>query len=338
MSSLLNPNVLGNEPFPAAPELMGSAPSVDRVRRLITDVSRRNRPVMIAAEIGLDAVAVARAIHDGSTRAGGPFIAVDCSLREAASLDQKLFGSPAGAAGGGLEQLAEDSLVGSALGGTLVLAHLTELPSPLQGRLARVLRDRQVCKPPQGSEPLDVLVVATVRGNLEDHVRDGKISRDLCSRFSITLDLPALRHRAADIPMLIGCVVSEAAAAAGRDVPAFSREALSLLAALPWRRNFDELREVLDVLVRVGADAGTVGLDDVLGHVPIDRLAPEQWQGAGLREARNAFEREYIAAALSRHGWRMKEAARTLGIQRTNLYRKVRQLGIARARVKSIGD
>src|SRR5438132_10735361 len=135
MSSLLNPNVLGNEPFSAAPELMGSAPSVDRVRRLITDVSRRNRPVMIAAEIGLDAVAVARAIHDGSTRAGGPFIAVDCSLREAASLDQKLFGSPASAAGGGLEQLAEDSLVGSALGGTLVLAHLTELPSPLQGRL-----------------------------------------------------------------------------------------------------------------------------------------------------------------------------------------------------------
>jgi len=317
---------------------MGSAPSVDRVRRLIADISKRNQPVMIAAEIGLDAVAVARAIHDRSSRAGGPFIALDCSLREAASLDQKLFGSPAGAAGAGVEQFAQDSLAGSAFGGTLALVHLTELPAPLQGRLARLLRDRQVWRPLQGGGALDVLIVATVRGNVEDHVRDGKISRDLCSRFSITLDLPALRHRAADIPMLIGCVVSEAAAAAGTDVPAFSREALSLLAALPWRRNFDELREVLDVLVRVSAGAGTVGLDDVLGHVPIDRLAPEQWQGAGLREARNAFEREYIAAVLCRHGWRMKEAARTLGIQRTNLYRKIRQLGIARARVKRIGD
>ena len=116
-------------------------------------------------------------------------------------------------------------------------------------------------------------------------------------------------------------------------VPAFSREALSLLAALPWRRNLDELREVLDVLVRAAA-GGTVQLDDVLGHVPIERTTTHQSGAASLRDARNAFEREYIAAALNRHGWRMDVAARALGIQRTNLYRKVRQLGIARARAQ----
>jgi DNA-binding NtrC family response regulator len=318
---------------PSIPELMGSSSSSERARRGTAEASQRNRPVMISAEDGLDAVVVARAIHDASSRASGPFITVDCASPEAGSLDQKLFGLPTSPNAGGLEQLAENSLLGLAWGGTLVIGNLTELPSQLQGRLARALRDRQVHKLPEGASPLDVLLIGTVRDNLEGHIREGKIGRDLCSRFTLTFELPALRHRPADIPILIGCVVAEAAAAASVDVPTFSREALSLLSALPWRRNFDELREVLDVLVRVAA-GGAIQLDDVLGHVPIDRLVPQQRQGASLREARNAFEREYIAAILSRHGWRMQEAARTLGIQRTNLYRKVRQLGIPRARAK----
>ena len=326
------PNALAVDTFPSVLELMGVSPSAERSRRVVLQASQRSRPVLLTAESGLDVVAVARAMHDASGRASGPFVAVDCASHEASSIDHKLFGAHNGATNGGLEQLGEDSVLASAFGGTFVMANLPELPSPLQVRLARVLRDRQVHRVPEGASPLDVLLVATVRGNLEDQIRDGKIGRDLCSRFGLTLDLPALRHRTADIPMLVGCVAAEAAAAGGVAVPRFSREALALLAALPWRRNFDELREVLDVLVRVGADAGTVELDDVLGHVPIDRLSPPQAQSASLREARNAFEREYIAGVLSRHGWRMEHAARALGSQRTNLYRKVRQLGIARAK------
>ena len=116
-------------------------------------------------------------------------------------------------------------------------------------------------------------------------------------------------------------------------MPSFSREALALLAALPWRRNFEELREVLDVLVLV-AEGGAIQLDDVLAHVPIERLWARPPGTESLREARHHFEREYISAVLSRHRGRMDEAARTLGVQRTNLYRKVRQLGIGRARLK----
>ena len=128
-------------------------------------------------------------------------------------------------------------------------------------------------------------------------------------------------------------MAADAAAASGVDVPAFSREALALLSALPWRRNLEELREVLDVLVLV-AERATIQLDDVLEHVPIERLWTRPPGATSLREARNDFEREYIAAVLSRHRGRMDEAARTLGVQRTNLYRKVRQLGIGRTRSK----
>jgi DNA-binding NtrC family response regulator len=246
-------------------------------------------------------------------------------------LNEELFGSPSPDQPSELECISEDSLLASAFGGTLLLAALSELPSTLQSRLARALRDRQVHTPLQGQVPLDVMIMATVRGNVEDEIREGKLRRELCLRFGVNLELPALRHRAADIPQLIGCVAADAAVAAKVEVPAFSREALSLLTALPWRRNFDELREVLDVLVPVAA-GGTIQLDDVLRHVPIERTTTHRPGAANLREARNAFEREYIAAALSRHGWRMDVAARALGIQRTNLYRKVRQLGIARAR------
>ena len=130
--------------------------------------------------------------------------------------------------------------------------------------------------------------------------------------------------------MLIGCVAAEAAAASGVPVPSFSPEALILLAALPWRQNFEELREVLDVLVLV-AEGRSVQLDDVLAHVPIERLWTRPPGATSLREARHHFECEFIAAVLTRHGGRMDEAARTLGIQRTNLYRKVRQLKVARS-------
>lgn len=312
-------------------ELVGSSPSADRARSVVTRVSRGNDPVMVVGEGGLDAVAVARAIHDAGRLAAGPFVLVDCAAGAAGELEHAMFGAPASTDRGEPECLGDTSLIGSASGGTLVIANLSELPSQLQGRLTRVLRDRRVEMASGGSVVVDARVIATVRGNVEEEIHDGKLRRELCVRFPVTLDLPPLRHRPADIPMLIGCVAAEVAAASGADVPVFSPEAVSLLAALPWRRNLDELREVLETLVRAAA-GGAVHLADVLGHVPVERMTTSRDDAASLRDARNAFEREYIAAALNRHGWRMDEAARALGIQRTNLYRKVRQLGIARAR------
>ena len=149
-------------------------------------------------------------------------------------------------------------------------------------------------------------------------------------RFNLRLELPPLRQRAADIPMLIGCLVGDAAATARVPVPTFSREALTLLAALPWRRNFHELREVLEVLV-LAVVGSAVRLEDVLDHVALEPVVWSQASATNLREARLSFERHYIAKVLNRHRGRMDDAARSLGMQRTNLYRKVRQLGIGLA-------
>ncbi len=179
----------------------------------------------------------------------------------------------------------------------------------------------------------DVRVIASVSGQPDDAIQEGTLRRDLCARFNLRLELPPLRQRASDIPMLIGCLVGDAAAAARVPVPTFSREALMLLAALPWRRNFHELREVLEVLVRAVVGSA-VRLEDVLDHVALEPVVWSQGSGTNLRDARLSFERHFIAKVLNRHRGRMDDAARSLGMQRTNLYRKVRQLGIGLPRTR----
>jgi len=299
--------------FPTIVELIGASPATERARAGLTRASNGEDAVLMIAEAGLDGAAVARAIHDGSARAAAPFVTVDCARKDAAGLEHHIFGR-------------------DAWGGTMLLMTLEELPIPLQARLARVLRDGQIDIDASGrGVTFDVRLIAGVSSDVDEAMREGTLRRDLCGRFGVRIDVPPLRQRPADIPMLIGCLVGESALAARIAVPTFTREALTLLAALPWRRNFDELREVLDVLVRA-AVGGTVRLEDVLAHIPVEPVTTGQAGNRTLREARLGFERHYIASALHRHRGRMEDAARSLGMQRTNLYRKIRQLGLGRAR------
>jgi DNA-binding NtrC family response regulator len=294
-------------------ELAGNSPITGRVRAAALRAASNAEPVLILAETGLNAESVARALHKASARGEGACVAIDCAASDAAELERSIFGR-------------------DAFGGSLLLQRLEELPTPLQARLARVMRDGQIETDAAGAGvAFDVRVVATVADTVKDDLEDGKLRRELYARFTQRLELPALRHRPSDIPALIGCLVGESSATSGVPVPSFTREALTLLSALPWRRNLEELREVLDVLV-LGAVGGSVRLEDVLGHVPVERTSAGHAPTASLREARLSFERQYIASVLHRHRGRMEDAARSLGIQRTNLYRKVRQLGLARVK------
>jgi transcriptional regulator with AAA-type ATPase domain len=301
--------------FPSIVELVGASTISERARLSIGRAAEGDDPMLIVAEPGLDACAVARAIHESSARAHASFMIIDCASEDAAVLERQIFGA-------------------EAFGGTLLLTNLDALPAPVQARLARVLRDGQIETDAQGrGVTFDVRVIGSVSAGVDEPLNDGTLRRDLCARFNIRLDLPPLRQRPADIPLLIGCLVGESAIAARVPIPTFTREALTLLGALPWRRNFEELREVLNLLVRSAA-GGVVRLEDVLDHVPLEPITTSQGSTRSLREARLCFERHYIASVLSRHRGRMEDAAKTLGMQRTNLYRKVRQLGIGARRAK----
>ena len=277
--------------FPTIVELIGGSAPAERARAGFRRATGGGESVMIVAETGLDVPAVARAVHDNGPRCNGPFVVVDCALPDTAKLEQEVFSKVA-------------------FGGTLALVNLHELPAPLQARFARVLRDGQIETDASGAgAAFDVRVIAGVTGDPEDAIQEGTLRRDLHARFNLRLELPPLRQRAADIPMLIGCLVGDAAATARVPVPTFSREALTLLAALPWRRNFHELRAELDVrgLAVVGS---AVRLEDVLDHVALEPVG-------GARPARRTCARRVsLRASLHREvligiaAWRCRSFAR----------------------------
>jgi two-component system, NtrC family, nitrogen regulation response regulator NtrX len=278
--------------------------------------------------------AVARAVHAASaaTRPGA-FVAVDCAELDADQLDQKLFGVAARQDEAlpvrELERISQRGAIAEAARGTLYLRHLAEAPTRVQRRLARVLRDREAILAETG-----VLVSVDMRciGSADLTIADDAVVPDLHRRLSSTrIDVPPLCERREDIPTLANALQRAIAAETGKPAPVFSRSALALIGALPWTGNAGELRRVLQRILGALTGRG-IGVEDVLAQVRIGAGAVQLAHGGTLRQARAQFEQQYIAATLRQHRGRIAQAARALGIQRTNLYRKMRTLNLSQAR------
>lgn len=319
-----------HQPLVAPAALAGDSAPVRRARAALELPGAG--PLLILAEDGLEAVAVARYVHE-RTRAGQPFLHVDCADPDVARLHAAVFGERTRGAGHELESLGPGSVLVAARRGTVFLDNISDLPAAIQRGLARLLRDGEARVGGRDRVRVTARVVASAPPSLHADARDGRFRADLLRRFgALPAIVPPLRERADDLRVIVHRVASDIAAAAGRPAPAFTQAALTVLAAMPWPGNLDELRTTLQRVLRDAA--GTVRQEDLLHLLP---LAPPQGIAARvgpsvtLREARRRFEREYIAAVLEQHDWRMSDAARTLGIERANLYRKTRQLGIVRA-------
>ena len=255
-----------------------------------------------------------------------PYVAVDCSDR--LDLEERLFGvaQPASSEPAELEQLAGACILTSAHGGTLVLRHLPEMPTRLQVRLARLLRDGEARVVQNGTDAVLMPIAVRVVGTAE---REGDLMPELLRRLPVTINVPPLRERREDIPGLVRCLLSELSMSVGVAPKVASRQAAELLSALPWRGNVGELEALLRTLV-THIPGRHIRLAHVLEYVRLDGRATVTTYTGTLKEARECFERDYVAAVLARHRGRMAEAAKTLGLQRTNLYRKVRQLSVTR--------
>jgi len=178
---------------------------------------------------------------------------------------------------------------------------------------------------------LDVRPMASVTPTVDDAVADGRLRRDLFERVSQSrLDAPPLRRRREDIPVLAAHMLRKTCADQVCATKTFSRAALALLAALPWRGNAAELHTLVQTLCRTSRRL-VIQLDDVLQHASLDAMGGRLDAGLSLRDARVQFERDCISAVLLKHQGRVGDAAKALGIQRTNLYRKVRQLNVSRS-------
>jgi DNA-binding NtrC family response regulator len=316
-------------------ELYCLSPAMRELRSHIAAAALSRAGVLVCGDSGTGREKVARALHAAARvlRPGG-FVSVDCAARDGDQLGMDLFGVGARAEENlparGLERVSRAGCLFAALGGTLYLRNLPEAPTRVQRRLARLLRDREAVLAETGEViTFDVRCMVAGDGQLEAALRDGSVQEELSRRISVTrLDVPALRHRREDIPALANYFLRQACAAQKMPQKVFSRSALALLSALPWSGNAGELRTLMHTIVS-GLSTKGIGVEDVLAHVRLDGGSVMVARGGTLRQARAQFEQQYIASILQQHRGRITQAAKALGIQRTNLYRKIRALRVS---------
>ena len=317
-----------------------SSPIVARsaaMRRALEAVERAaasQAGVLVCGESGSGRALLAREIHESSAGPGAPFVRVDCSPSSGADVEAALFGTIEierdAADRRRLDRVTSDCALVAARGGTLFLAHLADAPERVQVRLARVLRDGEVVVGGgRRAWPLDLRPVASATPDWDGIVAAGEVRGDLARRIAVNrVDVPPLRDRRDDMPLLAAWLLDKACRAQACGSRSLDPAALALIAALPWKGNGPELESVLAAVARV-APGPTVTIDHVLVSVSLDGAGRKPAVAGTLRDARARFEREYITAALERYRGRIPETARALGLQRTNLYRKMRALKIA---------
>jgi len=317
------------DPASIPPALAGSSAEAARARQACAAASADRAPVLILAEEGFDTRAIAYAIHEAS-RPGLPFVVVDPAHVEPGQIEIELFGSRVRPASHAIEVLGAGSAFLRAGRGTIFVDGVGELPAAVQRRLARLLRDGEAKSAGRVTAPLQARLITSALPAIQADVRDGRVRADLYRRLAAQeLVVPPLRTRPGDFGALVPAIVEAISARLQRPVPTFTQPALTVLAALPWRRNMQELEALLERVLRAVPDGG-IRQEDVLAQLSFDGAFARRAPAASLREARLRFERDYIAAVLEQHHWRMSDAARALGIERANLYRKARQLGISR--------
>ena len=315
--------------------LYSQSPSMRDVTALMSRAATMNAGVMIRGEDGTGRQVVAGAIH-AAQPSPGAFVSVDCAAYESDGLEAALFGPAvkARAANGAvadaaLERISHAGRLHEAIGGTLYLKNLAEAPTRVQMRLARLLRDREAVLVESGATiGCDLRPMTGVDPLIDSAVSEGRVRDELFRRLSVLrIDMPPLRSRREDIPALANHFLREICRARRIPPRTLSRPALSLIAALPWRGNAIELKTTLDSVVAAPHGAKGISLEDILSQITLDGGSAEYWgRGGTLKQARARFEREYIGQVLEQHRGKISEAAKTLGIQRTNLYRKLRAL------------
>ena len=307
--------------------IIGDSVPMKALRQQLGLMAATNGRVLIYGESGAGKELVAHALHALSPRAGEPFVEVNCAAIPEELIESELFGHVAGAFAGAHETKA--GKFQKADGGTLFLDEVGDMSLRTQAKVMRVL-DEQRFEPVGASESLqvDVRVVAATNKNLEEEIDRGNFREDLFYRLNvIPFSVPPLRDRVEDIPLLAEHFLREFTTAYGRKPKELTPEAYRLLAEYHWPGNVRELKNLIERIVimnpQVRVDARHVPLS--AARRPPDRALD---RSGSLQEVREAAEREYILKKLEETSGNVTRTAELLGLERSNLYRKMKTLGI----------
>jgi two-component system C4-dicarboxylate transport response regulator DctD len=304
--------------------LVGHSPQMERVRRLVTEVAQSPVAVLVQGETGTGKELVALALHELSGRKEGQFVPLNCGGIPDTLLDSELFGHEQGAFTGA--QRRRVGKIEYADGGTLFLDELESMPLPMQVKLLRVLQEGVVERlGANRGQAVDIRIVAATKDNLLQRVRAGSFRSDLYYRLNVVaIDLPPLRERREDIPLLLEHFMLLAASRFGWPQPGIGPDLLRRLMVHSWPGNVRELRNVADCLV---LGVPTALLAPALLQLDGDADADAQGE-SWLTEAVDRFERGLIAAELERHDGNLTRSARALRIPKTTLADKIRKHGL----------
>jgi two-component system, NtrC family, nitrogen regulation response regulator NtrX len=314
-----------------APELVGNSLTMRNLRSLLKKIAPSNSRVLISGPLGAGKELVARTVHALSSRANGPFVTLAAATMDSEHLEESLFGVDHGPDAppriGALEE---------AHGGTLFIDEIADMPLETQAKILRVLLEQTFQRVGATKKTkVDVRIISSTARNLLDMISAQTFREDLYHRLSVVpVAVPPLSERREDIPELIEHFAKTYSAASGQPAKRFASDALAVLQTRNWTGNVRELRNTIErIMILTSGESG----DEISGsQLPQEPQPQENGSGFGgehllalpLREAREAFERDYIAAQLSRFGGNISRASQFIGMERSALHRKIKSIGL----------
>ena len=318
-------------------ELIGVSSAVQQIRQAVERVAPTSSRVLITGQAGVGKEVVARLIHDSSRRSDGAFVVLNCANMEPNRMEPELFGVLPGSNGSGAQ--GKVGAFERAHNGTMLLDEVADMPIETQGKIVRVLQEQTFER--KGGGPrveVNVRVVATTSRDLTAEIEAGRFREDLFYRLNVVpIRMPPLRERRDDIPVLVRHFIKRSAETSGIAVREIGEDALAALQAYDWPGNVRQLRNLADwLLIMTPGDSDT--------PIRADMLPPEigstrpptlngdrsgEIMGLPLREAREIFEREYLLAQITRFGDNISRTASFVGMERSALHRKLKNLGLA---------
>ncbi len=294
---------------------------------MIDSVADTRATILITGESGTGKSLIARAIHRRSSRRDKPFVEVACGALPETLLESELFGHAAGAFTGAIgEKLGKFMLADQ---GTIFLDEISTASPSMQVKLLRVLQDLEF-EQVGGTKTfrVDTRVILATNDDLSRLVAEGQFRQDLFYRINvINIELPSLKERIADIPLLADHFLRQVCEDAGKTVRGFTDEAMAALQRYRWPGNVRELQNVIERAVLLGKES-VIGMDDLPSSLTAGNISVEPATGRSLKQALESPERQIIREVLEANNWNRNETAEALGINRTTLYKKMKRLGL----------
>lgn len=305
-------------------KLVGDSARMRQLKEQIKMAGQSNGRVLILGESGAGKELVAQMLHESSPRAGGPFIEVNCAAIPQELIESELFGHEKGSFTGAFER--KKGKFELAHNGTLFLDEIGDMSLQTQAKVLRIIETQEFQRV-GGSKNIkvDVRIISATNKDLAQEVKEGNFREDLYFRLNvIPLRVPSLKERADDIPALVDYFLDLFAAEYGQQKKEITDEAIKLLQKYAWPGNIRELKNVMERLVIMTPSKTITGVDIFMPEA----TGSDYFSFSTLKDARDAFERDFIIKKLDENAWNISKTAEVLDMERSNLHRKIKAYDI----------